>query len=407
MRRFIRALAIAGAMLAPAWASADDQQIAQQIAGSLRSSGQLVDYSIGVKYENGTAWLLGRVASEEQRDRAIAMARKLPSVTDVVSKLEIKSSRATASTGASAVQFAGAGNSSNGSPNSSAKVVFPENSMSRQGGQQGEISQTAAEGTPQAGSPSGATATTRKTASSAGAMPRRPAQVKQLADTDPGDPLAQTAPPRFSSATSRLFSAEPLGVVANKGQAAQAGGPQNGSPAADPRRMAMRGNSQVAQAQAMQAIEGEGMQMNMPQGMPMNMQQGGPQYRMASNGGAFQAQPVQAPPGVSPAGYHYPRGVPNYGGPMPSGPSMAGCQGGACNGPAMEQPNMPGYAWPSYAAYPNYGAVTYPRQYSPTAWPYIGPFYPYPQVPLGWRKVALEWDDGWWWLDFYDTHHHH
>jgi osmotically-inducible protein OsmY len=65
-----------------------------------------------------------------------------------------------------------------------------------------------------------------------------------------------------------------------------------------------------------------------------------------------------------------------------------------------DHPAMPGYAWPSYAAYPNYGAVTYPRQYSPTAWPYIGPFYPYPQVPLGWRKVTLEWDDGWWMLDF-------
>ncbi|MFW6170619.1 MAG: BON domain-containing protein [Planctomycetota bacterium] len=66
----------------------------------------------------------------------------------------------------------------------------------------------------------------------------------------------------------------------------------------------------------------------------------------------------------------------------------------------FDNPSMPGYAWPSYAAYPNYGAVTYPRQYSPTAWPYIGPFYPYPQVPLGWRKVTLEWDDGWWMLDF-------
>jgi len=66
----------------------------------------------------------------------------------------------------------------------------------------------------------------------------------------------------------------------------------------------------------------------------------------------------------------------------------------------FDHPTMPGYAWPSYAAYPNYGAVTYPRQYSPTAWPYIGPFYPYPQVPLGWRKVTLEWDDGWWMLDF-------
>jgi osmotically-inducible protein OsmY len=65
-----------------------------------------------------------------------------------------------------------------------------------------------------------------------------------------------------------------------------------------------------------------------------------------------------------------------------------------------EQPQVPNYAWPTYAAHPNYGAVTYPKQYSPSAWPYIGPFYPYPQVPLGWRKVTLEWDDGWWFLDF-------
>jgi hypothetical protein len=67
-----------------------------------------------------------------------------------------------------------------------------------------------------------------------------------------------------------------------------------------------------------------------------------------------------------------------------------------------DQPCMPNYAWPSYAAYPNYAAVTYPKQYSPTAWPYIGPFYPYPQVPMGWRKVTLQWDDGWWFLDFRD-----
>jgi len=69
-------------------------------------------------------------------------------------------------------------------------------------------------------------------------------------------------------------------------------------------------------------------------------------------------------------------------------------------------PNMPKYSWPSYAAYPNYAAVQYPTQYSPTAWPYIGPFYPYPQVPLGWRRVSLEWDDGWWFLDFDDRHQH-
>ena len=76
------------------------------------------------------------------------------------------------------------------------------------------------------------------------------------------------------------------------------------------------------------------------------------------------------------------------------------CTGGGVAPASYDQPNLPGYAWPSYAPYPNYSALTYPKQYSPTAWPYIGPFYPYPQVPMGWRKVALEWDDGWWFLDF-------
>jgi hypothetical protein len=66
------------------------------------------------------------------------------------------------------------------------------------------------------------------------------------------------------------------------------------------------------------------------------------------------------------------------------------------------QPNLPDYAWPAYANYPNYAQVSYPRNYSPKAWPYIGPFYPYPQVPMGWRKVTLEHHNGGWWLDFDD-----
>jgi hypothetical protein len=96
------------------------------------------------------------------------------------------------------------------------------------------------------------------------------------------------------------------------------------------------------------------------------------------------------------------------GGPMPGGPmSMGGGGGGMPPIPMRgDAPNMPNYAWPSYAAYPNYAALQYPTQYSPTAWPYIGPFYPYPQVPLGWRRVSLEWDDGWWWLDFDERHVH-
>jgi len=95
--------------------------------------------------------------------------------------------------------------------------------------------------------------------------------------------------------------------------------------------------------------------------------------------------------------------------PMPLGqpgaapmPQYVTPVGGTVAQARYDQPNVPNYAWPSYAAHPNYAGVTYPKQYSPTAWPYIGPFYPYPQVPLGWRKVVLEWHDGWWQLDFDD-----
>jgi hypothetical protein len=96
-------------------------------------------------------------------------------------------------------------------------------------------------------------------------------------------------------------------------------------------------------------------------------------------------------------------GMGGYGDPSAMGSIPSGMGGGV----SYDNAQMPGYAWPSYAAYPNYAAVSYPTQYSPTAWPYIGPFYPYPQVPLGWRKVALEWDDGWWFLDFSDCGANH
>jgi len=120
-------------------------------------------------------------------------------------------------------------------------------------------------------------------------------------------------------------------------------------------------------------------------------------------------------PGIQPANFSQAQYSPNgsgtpgggYGGQM--GP---GAMGPAAMGPrppmaggasvSYDNPQLPGYAWPTYAASPNYAALTYPKQYSASAWPYIGPFYPYPQVPLGWRKVTLEWDDGWWNLDFSD-----
>ena len=82
---------------------------------------------------------------------------------------------------------------------------------------------------------------------------------------------------------------------------------------------------------------------------------------------------------------------------MPASASAPMAMGGAG---FMSHPNLPAHAWPAYAQYPNSAAVTYPTQYSASAFPYIGPFYPYPQVPMGWREVRLRWDDGFWQLNF-------
>ncbi|MBN8626535.1 MAG: BON domain-containing protein, partial [Planctomycetes bacterium] len=74
----------------PTWALGSDQETAQGIADTIRASGRLKDYSIGVKYENGTATLMGRVANDQQSAAAVEMAEQMPGITAVVNNLEIK-----------------------------------------------------------------------------------------------------------------------------------------------------------------------------------------------------------------------------------------------------------------------------------------------------------------------------
>ncbi len=64
---------------------------------------------------------------------------------------------------------------------------------------------------------------------------------------------------------------------------------------------------------------------------------------------------------------------------------------------AYHPPRMPPYAWPTYAPYNNYSRVGYPKLYPYNSWPFIGPMYPFPKVPLGWRSIHLTWEDGFWW----------
>jgi hypothetical protein len=120
---------------------------------------------------------------------------------------------------------------------------------------------------------------------------------------------------------------------------------------------------------------------------------GGPVAQTAFNPQAAQLAngPQQYAPQMMPAGYSQPG--------MPMDPSMMPSPMGYAP-TSFNNPQLPGHAWPAYAQYPNSAAVCYPTQYSASAFPYIGPFYPYPQVPMGWREVSLEWDDGYWQLNF-------
>jgi hypothetical protein len=73
--------------------------------------------------------------------------------------------------------------------------------------------------------------------------------------------------------------------------------------------------------------------------------------------------------------------------------------------PALQPPPMPPNAWPTFAPYNNYSRVAYPNAYPYEQWPFIGPMYPFPKVPLGWRSVSLTWEDGHWWFHRNPTGH--
>ena len=100
-----------------------------------------------------------------------------------------------------------------------------------------------------------------------------------------------------------------------------------------------------------------------------------------------------APPGLLPR----PDGVP----PLAAGPTGEPAPIFQAHPPvpglANNPPPMPPYAWPTYAPYNNYSRVGYPVIYPYQSWPFIGPMYPFPKVPLGWRSVKLTWEDGHWW----------
>ena len=371
-------MAVVGTSLVLPAARADD--LAGSVAAKLRESGSLAGYKVNVKAKSGTVWLEGRVADQKQLAAAVSLAENTPGVERVVNRLAI--------------------------------------------GKQAE----SAGGTPAFSMPSSAWGIVGIPSPAAGKNASTPAAAaKSLA----GAP--QPAPRGLQDSDGQEAQVQLAQALAPAAKTqGGAGGRQTSN---SPRPLAM------TPARSMQPAAGQPRSQPMPgQGRDPRMAMRGPVQRTAMRGG-MQADPMHLP---SPGGYEGPvadgqmvpgsmrvveggpvNGVPGEGGYANGG--QAGTGGYASGGPGYaggpmpmggtgvgmppipgrsDGPNMPNYAWPSYAASPNVAAVQYPSQYSPTAWPYIGPFYPYPQVPLGWRRVSLEWDDGWWWLDFDERHIH-
>src|SRR5262249_37835770 len=93
MRRYVFRLALLSlAALTPGVAAADDQQIAQQIMQKLKAeknAGTLKGFSIDLQVDDGTVWLTGRVANEDQKVRALGGAQRIAGVKQVVDDLSI------------------------------------------------------------------------------------------------------------------------------------------------------------------------------------------------------------------------------------------------------------------------------------------------------------------------------
>jgi hypothetical protein len=283
MRRILTGFAATALMaVVPTLVLAGNQEMADQIAQRLRSSGQLNGYKIGIKCQDGTAWVRGRVTSEEQLNTALKLTFQTPGVTRT-----------------QAASHSG----------SEGSVVNPLRGLTNRTPKDGLVKRLES-----------AVGRGSEQADHAEQVDRQADHADRVSDSYPSSPAMRTSAEETKEEMPRQMMM-----------------PSRAKPMAN-QRVAMQPNTR------------------------------------------------------GPAAYSNNRPVPTY----------TAAAGGGVAPARYDQACMPNYAWPSYAAYPNYAAVTYPKQYSATAWPYIGPFYPYPQVPMGWRKVTLEWDDGWWFLDFKD-----
>ncbi len=91
MRPFLTSVAVAVAIvMVPTFTLAGNQQVALEIKKTLQESGQLKDYRIGIKYQDGTAWLKGSVTSRQQMSAALKIVFQMSGINRVINDLEVE-----------------------------------------------------------------------------------------------------------------------------------------------------------------------------------------------------------------------------------------------------------------------------------------------------------------------------
>jgi len=385
-------------------AAADSQKVAEEVAARLRAE-KLSGFDMDIEVIDGTCRLSGRIADAQQKQTATAVASKVPGVRKVDNQLSVLNESPATSP---------AGRGSGG-------AIQQTGFLSRKSG--GNAS-------------GGEQQVANDIASAIGHSGMRGHDINVTFRGGVATLSGRVASPQDVAAMTRLVS-QVRGVQQVDNQLMAPGMRPAGPPAGSNQAVA----EHIAQALAANQLGGENIEVRFNGGTAtLNGSVGHPQMKAyaeyiassvpgvgtVSNNLQVTGMPA-GPQGAGPiqqVGYQQQGGpMMGPGGPMmgPGGPMMA--QGGPMMGPggqmmapgmhpmmahgghggshmAYDQPNLPAHSWPTYAAYPNSAAVSYPTEYSASAWPYIGPFYPYPQVPLGWRQVQLEWDDGNWNLNF-------
>lgn len=388
MRRFFMGMTIMSLSAAcPIAVHAGDREIADAIVNTLKerqTDGSLKDFDLDLTVEQGVVTLSGSVANPAQAAAVVAASRSTTGVVELVNKITIRDAVAAVAAPASLP------------PAAMTSEVMPAAAI--------EVAKPAASASTTA-KDSAATAVSEPPA-----MPVATSAVTPIDARTTDAVLGRLAGLRDSGAL-RNFD---LDVSTVRGEVWVRGVVMDDTQ----RQMVLGTIQQVAGVQKVinDITVSTGASGSIGQGSidPVTqMPVAGHDVKQVANEEVLSSMPVMQQPVAGPIAprafapsqlANYQAGVP-YADPTCPAP-MAGpapAAAGPSYGPGVarvDSPAMPNYAWPSYAAYPNYAAVTYPKQYSATAWPYIGPFYPYPQVPLGWRKVELEWDDGLWYLDF-------